>query len=182
MQAAQSSQFDLIGDVHGCFDELYELLIQLGYQIKKNHLFRVTHSQNRQVVFVGDLVDRGPKTPEVLRLVMDMVESGIALSVLGNHDDKLKRKLQGRDVKTTHGLAESLLQLESESEQFKQSVIKFLDSLPIQYVLDHGQLAVAHAGLKQEFIGKTSPRIRAFCLYGATTREVDEQGLPVRLP
>ncbi|WP_375326669.1 polynucleotide kinase-phosphatase [Candidatus Tisiphia endosymbiont of Nemotelus uliginosus] len=172
--------FDLIGDIHGCFDELYALLIKLGYQIQKDQQYIVTHPEDRKVILVGDLVDRGPNTPEVLRIVMDMVESGVAFCVNGNHDDKLKRKLQGHNVKIAHGLAESLVQLESESQEFKDKVIKFLDGLISHYVLDDAKLAVAHAGLKLQYIGRGSPRIREFCMYGETTGEINEFGLPVR--
>lgn len=176
----EKGPFDIIGDIHGCFDELHDLLIQLGYDIQKGDRYVVTHPKGRKVIFVGDLVDRGPKTPEVLRIVMDMIESGIAFCVNGNHDDKLKRKLQGRDVKIAHGLAESLIQLESEPAEFKEKAIKFLEGLLSHYVFDDGKLAVAHAGLKQKYIGRGSPRIREFCMYGETTGETDEFGLPVR--
>src|SRR6202044_472843 len=90
----EKGPFDLIGDIHGCFDETLVLLQKLGYQVQKNGSYTVTHPEGRKVIFVGDLVDRGPKTPEVLRLVMDLVESGAAFCVNGNHDDRLKRKLQ----------------------------------------------------------------------------------------
>lgn len=178
----EQGPFDLIGDIHGCFDELYSLLIKLGYQIQKADKYQITHPQGRKIIFVGDLVDRGPKTPDVLRLVMDAVESGIGFCVNGNHDDKLKRKLEGRDVKIAHGLAESLAQLENESQEFKDKIVKFLDGLISHYVFDEGKLAVAHAGLKEEYIGRGSPRIRDFCMYGETTGEIDEFGLPVRYP
>jgi protein phosphatase len=185
----ESGPFDFIGDVHGCFDELHQLLIKLGYQIlkthtqsQKNHRYQVTHPDKRIIIFVGDLVDRGPNTPDVLRIVMDMVASGIAVCVNGNHDDKLKRKLQGRDVKIAHGLAESLQQLERESQAFTQEVIQFLDGLISHYILDEGKLVVAHAGIKQHYIGCDSAKIRAFCLYGQTTGAIDEWGLPVRYP
>jgi protein phosphatase len=178
----EKGEFDIIGDIHGCFDELHQLLIMLGYQIVKETYYQVHHPRGRRIIFVGDLVDRGPNTPEVLRIVMDMVEAGIAFCVNGNHDEKLKRKLQGREVKIAHGLAESLAQLEHEPPSFKGKVIQFLDNLMSHYVFDEGKLAVAHAGLKEEYIGRGSPRVRAFCMYGDTTGEVDEFGLPVRYP
>lgn len=174
--------FDIIGDVHGCFDELHELMVKLGYQVQKNDKYMVTHPEGRKIIFVGDLVDRGPRTPEVLRIAMDMIEDGVAFCVNGNHDEKLKRKLQGRDVKVAHGLAQSLEQLEQEPEDFKKRVVTFLDGLISHYVFDDGKLAVAHAGLKEEYIGRGSPRIREFCMFGETTGETDEFGLPVRYP
>lgn len=178
----EKGPFDIIGDIHGCLDELLELLRQLGYRVQNNGSYAVSHPENRKVIFVGDLVDRGPATPEVLRLVMDTVASGAGFCVVGNHDDKLKRKLQGKDVKIAHGLAESLAQLDQQPEEFKKTATKFLDKLISHLVFDDGKLAVAHAGIKEHYIGRGSPRIRDFCMYGETTGEIDEFGLPVRYP
>ncbi len=173
--------FDIIGDIHGCFDELHALLTKLGYEIAPaNGSYAAQHREGRTAVFLGDLVDRGPKTPEVLKLVMSMTESGNALTVPGNHDTKLMRKLNGRDVQITHGLAESLQQLESEPPEFKERVASFIDKLVSHYVLDDGRLVVAHAGLKEELQGRGSGRVRDFALYGETSGETDEFGLPVR--
>jgi protein phosphatase len=174
--------FDIIGDVHGCLDELVELLSKLGYEIHDDGgAPRVTPPAGRKAVFVGDLVDRGPGIPGVLRLVMGMVEAGSALCVPGNHDIKLMRKLRGKDVQITHGLADSLQQLESETAEFREKVAKFLDSLVSHYVFDEGNLVVSHAGMKQEMQGRGSGKVRDFALYGETTGETDEFGLPVRL-
>ncbi len=178
--------FDIIGDVHGCFDELMELFAQLDYSVEKNSGensssgFSVKPPEGRKAVFLGDLVDRGPKIPEVLRLVMDMVRDGTALCVPGNHDIKLLRKLRGKDVQITHGLANSLAQLEKESAEFRGQVVEFIDGLVSHYVLDDGKLVVAHAGMKEEMQGRGSGKVRDFALYGETTGETDEFGLPVR--
>jgi protein phosphatase len=173
--------FDIIGDVHGCFDELGELLAKLGYSVEKNGGgYRVGTPEGRKAIFLGDLVDRGPKIPEVLKLVMGMVEAGTALCVPGNHDMKLLQKLRGKDVKMTHGLADSVAQLEAESPEFSSKVAAFLGSLISHYVLDDGKLVVAHAGMKEEMQGRGSGAIRAFALFGETTGETDEFGLPVR--
>jgi polynucleotide kinase-phosphatase len=133
-------------------------------------------------VFVGDLVDRGPDTPGVLRLVMGMVEAGHALCVPGNHENKLVRALSGRKVQLKHGIAESLEQLAGESEEFRSRVVEFCRGLVSHYVLDGGRLVVAHAGLKEEYQGRASGRVRSFAMYGETTGETDEYGLPVRYP
>lgn len=177
--------FDLIGDVHGCFTELHELLIRLRYQVTHAETsigsrFHVSHPEGRKVVFLGDLVDRGPDVPGVLRLVMDMVEDGTALCVPGNHDMKLLRKLKGHKVAMRHGIVETLEQLEKETPEFKQRVSDFLDKLISHYVLDDGKLVVAHAGLKESLQGRGSGAVREFALYGETTGETDEFGLPVR--
>jgi protein phosphatase len=178
--------FDVIGDVHGCFDELRALLERLGYVVARSDEdagafgFEVTHPEGRKAVFLGDLVDRGPKVPEVLRLVMSMQAGGSALCVPGNHDIKLMRKLRGRDVRVTHGLAESLEQLEREPAEFREQVADFIDKLVSHYVLDEGRLVVAHAGLKEALQGRGSGAVRDFALFGETTGETDEFGLPVR--
>ncbi len=179
--------FDIIGDVHGCFDELQALLKQLGYEVtsfgenSNTQHYLVRHPQGRKAIFLGDLVDRGPKTPDVLQLVMDMVDAGIALCLPGNHDMKLLRKLKGQDVRLTHGLAQTVEQLEPQSSEFRERVTKFLDSLISHYVLDGGKLVVAHAGMKESMQGRGSGAVKDFALYGETTGEIDEFGLPVRL-
>ena len=173
--------FDIIGDVHGCYEELSTLLGQLGYKIENGSDGpKATPPDGRKAVFVGDLVDRGPRIPDVLRLVMRMVDEGTALCVPGNHDMKLMKKLKGRDVQMTHGLADSVQQIDKESPEFKQAVIKFLDDLVSHYVFDDGKLVVAHAGMKEEMQGRGSGKVRDFALFGETTGETDDYGLPVR--
>ena len=140
------------------------------------------HPHGRVAVFVGDLVDRGPDTPGVLRLVMGMAAAGNALSVKGNHEAKLLRALRGAHVRVSHGLAESLAQLGLESEDFRRRAMDFMDRMPFHLILDEGRLVVAHAGLTEHYHGSDSGGARSFALYGATTGMVDEYGLPVRLP
>ena len=170
--------FDIVGDIHGCFDELKGLLVQLGYAVSGN--FVVTPPEGRKVIFLGDLVDRGPNSPDVLRLVMKMVQEGNALCVPGNHDVKLMKKLRGREVSVSHGLAETLVQLESETPEFREQAATFIDGLVSHYVLDGGELVIAHAGMREEMQGRGSGKVRDFALYGETTGEIDEFGLPVR--
>ncbi|WP_460106375.1 polynucleotide kinase-phosphatase [Streptomyces sp. YKOK-J1] len=167
--------FDIIGDVHGCAAELESLLAKLGYADG-------VHPEGRTAVFVGDLVDRGPDTPGVLRRVMAMTASGNALCVPGNHENKYGRHLKGRKVQHTHGLAETVEQMAGESEEFKEEVRRFLDGMVSHYVLDGGRLVVCHAGLPEKYHGRTSGRVRSHALYGETTGETDEFGLPVRYP
>jgi len=181
----QAGPFDVIGDVHGCRAELQTLLTDLGYQLSLDEHGRAAgghHPQGRRAVFLGDLVDRGPDTPGVLRLAMTMVRDGDALCVPGNHESKLLRALRGGNVRISHGLAESLEQLGGEPAEFSTEVESFLDGLISHYVLDGGKLVVAHAGLTERLHGRASGRVREFCLYGQTTGETDEFGLPVRYP
>ena len=216
--------FDIIGDIHGCCDELEALLQQLGYEIDltpQPHREQVkgendlndspllqgeglgersqltptktpspwgntvyTHPQGRKVVFLGDLVDRGPRILDTLKLVRNMIEAGTALCVPGNHDMKLMRKLRGKNVKITHGLDKSLAEIdalpEDVREPFSKEIADFLDSLVSHYVLDGGNLVVSHAGMKEALQGRGSGKVRDFALYGETTGETDEFGLPIR--
>jgi len=174
--------FDIIGDVHGCFDELMELLGKLGYDVHGDSTdgrsYAVGNPAGRKLVFLGDLVDRGPNSPGVMRLVMSVVRSGAGFCVAGNHDVKLSRALKGRNVQVTHGLAESLEQLGNESDDFKREVAEFIENLRSHYVLDEERLVVAHAGMKEEMQGRASRVVREFALFGETTGETDEFGLP----
>ncbi|MBT9394634.1 polynucleotide kinase-phosphatase [Hymenobacter sp. NST-14] len=218
----ETGPFDIIGDVHGCYQELVLLLAELGYAVEETpvldardlgvRLTRVASPPGplsgregepddstvagngspslpergpggeaiRKVLFLGDLVDRGPASPQVLRLVMSMVRDGLALCVPGNHDIKLLRYLGGKQVNEKHGFAETVRQLAAESDTFKSQVRQFLDGLVSHYVLDGGKLVVAHAGMRAEMQGRGSGAVRAFALFGETTGEIDEFGLPVR--
>ncbi len=174
--------FDLVGDVHGCRAELERLLAALGWELTRDVSGRAvdaSHPAGRTAVFVGDLVDRGPDSPGVLRLVMNMIAGGRALCVAGNHENKLLRHLRGRQVQLTHGLAETVAQLAADPVD---GLAPFLDGLISHYVLDGGRLVVAHAGLKEAYHGRASGRVRSFAMYGDTTGETDEFGLPVRYP
>ena len=181
----ETGPFDIIGDIHGSYGELVALLTQLGYtsvEAKGNpgNLDSFIPPAGRKALFLGDLTDRGPNSPVVLRLVMQMVSEGHAYCVPGNHGIKLLRKLRGRDVQLTHGIAETLEQLDKETPEFRGQVAKFLDGLISHYVFDDGRLVVAHAGMKEEMQGRGSGKVRDFALFGETTGEVDEFGLPVR--
>jgi len=169
--------FDIIGDIHGCYDELVALLGKLGYVSLDGSWM---HPSGRRPIFLGDLVDRGPDSPGVLRLVMDMVKSGGAWCVPGNHDVKLLKWLNGKNVQLKHGLEQTVVQLLAETPEFRDSVKEFIDGLVSHYVFDGGGLVVAHAGLREEMQGRGSGAVREFCLYGETTGEIDEFGLPVR--
>ena len=170
---------DIIGDVHGCGDELVALLGELGYDTDSSP---IVHPDGRRALFVGDLVDRGPGVAEVLDVVMSMVHADAALCVQGNHENKLRRALGGRNVQPTHGITESLAQLDARGSEFSARVAAFLDGLISHYVLDGGALVVAHAGLPERYHGRTSGRVRSLALYGDTDGESDEYGLPVRYP
>ena len=155
--------FDIIGDVHGCYDELCSLLTELGYSVGDDG---ATPPAGRRAIFLGDLGDRGPKTPEVMDLVMTMVAHGTALCVPGNHDVRLKRALRGAKVMRTHGLEESLEQLQTRSKEFRATVAEFLDDLVSHYVLDDDALVVAHAGMREDLAGRASAAVVAAAVFG----------------
>jgi len=181
----ETGPFDIIGDIHGCAVELIELLDNLGYR-QVDPAAAYTHPDGRRAIFLGDLVDRGPRVVDAVRIVQRMVAAGTAFCVPGNHDVKLMRCLQGKSVQITHGLGESLAQIEAlpddEREEFKKSYITFADSLVSHFLLDGGKLVVAHAGMKETYQGRSSGRVRDFAIWGDTTGETDEFGLPVRYP
>ncbi|MCE1246859.1 MAG: polynucleotide kinase-phosphatase [Firmicutes bacterium] len=178
---SEHGPFDVIGDIHGCYDELLQLFDKLGYQVLQGENGRtIYHPDNRKPVFLGDYCDRGPKIAETLRLIMEISKGGNVFCVPGNHDKKLIKALSGRNVTLNHGLQNSMDQLSQETEEFRQEVSVFLDSLVSHYVLDEGRLVVAHAGMKEEMQGRGSGKVRDFALYGETTGETDEYGLPVR--
>ncbi len=182
--------FDIIGDVHGCCDELEALLQKLGYaRMETPSRFALAgpafhHPGGRKAIFLGDLVDRGPRILDTLALARNMVEAGSALCIPGNHDIKLLRKLRGRNVQITHGLDRTLAEIDRLPEASKEwqvnEIMEFIDSLISHFVLDDGKLVVAHAGMKQEMQGRGSGKVRDFALYGETTGETDEFDLPVR--
>lgn len=181
----ESGPFDIIGDIHGCATETEQLLEKLGYNVSFTgepgfRHYDITPPEGRKALFLGDLVDRGPRSPDVLRLVKSMVDAGTALCIAGNHENKLLRKLNGRNVKLTHGLAETVEQFEAQPERFADEMRKFIDSLISHYVLDDGRLVIAHAGLREDMHNRSSGQVRSFAMYGDTTGEIDEFGLPVR--
>lgn len=184
--------FDIIGDVHGCADELETLLTNLGY-IPGGDLVTtaalggpvLTHPDGRIAIFVGDLVDRGPRILDTVRLVWSMVETGNALCVPGNHDDKLARALRGHRVTMTEDLKSSLADIHALDDvsrgSVSQAIATFIAGLSSYLVLDGGRLVVAHAGLPEVLQKSESRAARAFALYGPSTGEMDDNGVPRRI-
>ncbi len=179
--------FDIVGDIHGCHDELTELLDRLGYSLSEasgpdgEPRFDLVHPDGRRLVLLGDLVDRGPGNVRVLRLAMDAVDRGTTLCLPGNHDMKLLKYLSGRDVRLTFGTDRTVAEVERENGAFRRRIADFLRGLPSHYVLDYGRLVCVHAGLPQSMHGRESKAVHAFALYGKTTGETDELGLPIRI-
>lgn len=173
--------YDIIGDVHGCFDEFLELVDRLGY-VQRDSLY--VHPENRQFVFVGDIADRGPKSIPKIKFVIQHVQANLALYVPGNHCNKLYRFLLGKQVQVTHGLettVEEISKLTPEArETLTKQFISLYENAPYYLVLDQGQLIVSHAGIRQDYIGNKDKKVKAFCLYGDVTGETDDTGFPIR--
>lgn len=179
---AERGPFDLIGDVHGCWQELRELLGDLGWQVEQEDgRFHLHHPEGRRLVFVGDLVDRGPGVVSTLQLAMDAVADGQALCVAGNHEAKLLRKLQGHDVRLTGGLQQTLEQLQDTDSSFRQRLHGFLATLPHHLQLDGGNLVVAHGGMPARLQGRDSPKVQSTALYGETLPRRNRDERPVRV-
>ena len=174
-------KIDVIGDVHGCAEELKHLLSKMGYS-PNNGLY--LHPKGRKVAFVGDLTDRGPDSLGVVRLVSALVDAGVGYYVPGNHCNKLYRFLLGNKVQHTHGLETTVAEFEGLSDslqqQFRKTFIKLYEEAPLYHVLDNGKLIVAHAGIKKKYIGKHGERVKTFVLYGDITGEFHDNGMPVR--
>lgn len=183
-------RLDLIGDIHGCSAELDALLARLGWSCQDG---RWSHPDDRLLIFVGDLADRGPDSVGVLERVASLVEQEKALLVLGNHDDKLLRWLQGRNVKLQHGMETTAAEFEAlpplQRTTLTHRVIDLLEHAPLWALCDPEprsqrpipeRIAVAHACWKPSLLGASPQKTRSLCIYGPTTgRTVD--GLPERL-
>jgi protein phosphatase len=171
--------FDIIGDVHGCADELRALLAILGYRIEQSDGgTAIAHPERRRLVFAGDLVNRGPNTPEVLRLALAAVAAG-GHAVEGNHDQSLSRAMAGEGIAMTKALEDTLAQFAAETPAFRAEALAFLAGLSSYCWFDAGRLAVAHAGLKEEMIGRPAEAVRPFSVHGDTARKTDANGLPL---
>lgn len=177
--------WDCVGDVHGCQEELSALLHTLGY---KGDLLLGRpwyHPQGRRLAFVGDLTDRGPANVEVLSLVRDLVEDGVAVATLGNHCQKLYRALKGNKVQMAPGLQQTWQGLHAPRSPISpEEALSFLGSLPYQEILgvpgQEQRLVVAHAGLQRRDVGRTGNKAaNSFCLYGESPGQ-GEDGYPIR--
>ncbi|MFC0189103.1 bis(5'-nucleosyl)-tetraphosphatase PrpE [Fictibacillus aquaticus] len=172
---------DVIGDIHGCYEEFAALTEKLGYELNKG---KPLHPEGRKLAFVGDLTDRGPSSLKVIEQVYYLVKEGAAYYTPGNHCDKLYRYFLGRIVQITHGLETTVEEYENlskkEQDRIKKMFISLYENAPLYLTLDDGRLVVAHAGIKQGFIGKSDKKVKTFVLYGDITGEKHPNGMPVR--
>jgi Calcineurin-like phosphoesterase len=181
----ETGPFDIIGDIHGCAKELDKLLEKLGYELtsrgpRGRRTTRIRHPESRKVILVGDLVDRGPASMDVLRTAMQGEIDGTIRCVIGNHDDKFLRWLKGREVRVTKSLQTTIDEADKEKPKFRDDVRHYLEHLPSHLILDKGRLIVAHAGLPQKYHGIESRASRVFAMYGETSGQTDDLGFPIR--
>lgn len=174
-------KLDIIGDIHGCFHEFKELTIKLGYSWGKGIPI---HNKNRKLAFVGDLTDRGPHSLKVAEIVCKLVSGGNAYYVPGNHCNKLYRFFLGNKVQLTHGLETTAAEYDSLDKKNQQAIrekfMNLYENAPLYAVLDEGKLVIAHAGIREDYIGQHSEKVKTFVLYGDITGEKNPDGSPVR--
>ncbi|MEO8286437.1 MAG: AAA family ATPase [Chloroflexota bacterium] len=181
-QRHRHGPFDIIGDIHGCGEELLELLDKLGYRHDAEG--DMSHPDGRTLIFLGDLADRGPCNVDVFELVMSLVGRDHAHYTPGNHCDKLMRYLRGSKVSMSFGLATTVEEVEAREKiepGLKERIRRFISDAPTYLWLDDGKLVVAHGGIKEEMVGKNNPKVKAMVLYGDTTGETNPDGTPVRV-
>lgn len=141
VQQLFSTPLDIIGDIHGEIDALNQLLTHLGYDESGNH------PQNRKIIFVGDLCDRGPDSLAVIRRVKKLIENKNAQCVIGNHELNLlissKREGNGWFFGSPHIDDEKNFLSKTASVEDKNWILDFLSGLPI--ALESEELRIVHA-------------------------------------
>jgi polynucleotide kinase-phosphatase len=182
------SGIDFIGDIHGCFDEFIEILTKLGYEANEEGYF--IHPEGRRILSLGDVLSRGPRSIETLQFFQKHVAAGHAYMIDSNHGWKIARWLDGKNVKLAHGDENVAAEFEvyetkfgkDESERLKQQIKDLLLEAKSHYIIQKNgvnTVVAVHAGIKDHYIGKESPRISDFCRYGDTDG-LDENGKPIR--
>ncbi|MDQ0162456.1 bis(5'-nucleosyl)-tetraphosphatase PrpE [Aeribacillus alveayuensis] len=174
-------KYDIIGDIHGCFVEFLQLTKKLGYHWRNKTL---EHPDGRKLVFVGDLTDRGPNSLKVIETVYQIVKQHKGIYVPGNHCNKLYRFFRGNPVQIAHGLETTVAEYESLHDEQQRLIrgmfMELYEQAPLYAILDNGQLVVAHAGLKEEYIGRKDKKVKTFVLYGDITGKKNADGTPER--
>jgi protein phosphatase len=174
-------KIDIIGDIHGCFEEFKALTTELGYEWTENIPI---HPEKRKLAFVGDLTDRGPMSLKVIDVVWELVKKQGAHYSPGNHCNKLYRYFLGNKVQISHGLETTVAEFEeldkSAQKKVQSRFMELYEKAPLYQVLDGGNLIVTHAGIREDYIGKSHSKVKTFVLYGDITGEKNPDGSPVR--
>ena len=147
-QTLFDAPLDIIGDIHGEIEALQNLMQQLGYDEQGNH------PEQRKLIFVGDLCDRGPNSIAVIRLVKTLMEYGNAQCILGNHELNLlidsKREGNGWFFGSPHEDDQKPFHSQAASTADQQWILEILSHLPL--VLQSSKLRIVHACWHQEAI------------------------------
>ncbi|SDZ75598.1 protein phosphatase/bis(5'-nucleosyl)-tetraphosphatase (symmetrical) [Thalassobacillus cyri] len=173
---------DIIGDVHGCLDEMKALFHKLGYEEEDGV---PVHPDGRIPIFLGDITDRGPDSIGCIRYVYKIVVGkNKGRYVPGNHCNKLYRFFLGNKVQEKHGLETTTAEYRAlpskEQKEVRHHFMKLYEEAPLYLELREANAIVAHAGIKESFIGQQGKKVRTFVLYGDITGEKHEDGRPVR--
>ncbi|WP_110929107.1 bis(5'-nucleosyl)-tetraphosphatase PrpE [Bacillus massiliglaciei] len=173
---------DIIGDIHGCYDEFRKLTEELDYRWDSGI---PVHPDGRTLGFVGDLTDRGPQSLKVIEAVYELVvKEKKGLYSPGNHCNKLYRFFQGNNVQLMHGLETTAAEYGQltprEKKSIKHKFMELYETSPLYHMTDGGRLLIAHAGIKQEYIGQYGKKVKTFVLYGDITGAKHADGSPVR--
>lgn len=181
IKGSEKMSYDIIGDIHGCYEECLALMKKLGYDTSQPI---PVHPKKRQIVFVGDITDRGPHSLHMITLVSTMVQKNKAKYVPGNHCNKLYRFFLGRNVSQTHGLETTVAEYEAlpknEQTNIKKQFMDLYEQAPLYLRLDDDRLIVCHAGIREDFIGRYDKKVQTFVLYGDITGKFDTLGNPIR--
>jgi hypothetical protein len=171
--------FDIIGDIHGHADKLLLLLERLGYS-KMNGSY--SHSE-RKAIFVGDYIDRGPKIPETINLVRDMVENNAAIALMGNHEYNAicfhypeREKgghLRKHEIKYILQHYETLKQFQNRQAAYDDA-LKWFETLPLFY--EHELFRVVHACWDQEHINHLKKLLNGVTLDEHTLLKLVKKG------
>jgi hypothetical protein len=148
--------YDIIGDIHGHADELESLLTTLGYR----NTYGAWRHANRTALFVGDLIDRGPRQVDTVRMVRAMVDAGSARCIMGNHEfnaiawHTADPELPGEYLRQ-HGRPGNRQQharflADVEGTALHDELIDWFKTLPLW--LDLGQLRIVHACWNEAYI------------------------------
>ncbi|WLR42958.1 bis(5'-nucleosyl)-tetraphosphatase PrpE [Bacillus carboniphilus] len=171
---------DIIGDIHGCYEEFSLLTKQMGYTWDRIPI----HPDGRKLAFVGDLTDRGPNSIKVIEVVTELVKRELAFYAPGNHCNKLYRFFLGNPVQQKHGLETTVAEFNElkpiRQEHIKESFIQLYEESSLYHILDHENLVITHAGILEKDIGKKNKHIETFVLYGDITGQILESGRPER--
>lgn len=181
IEGSENLKIDIIGDIHGCFDEFKLLTEKLHYDWVDGVPI---HNEGRVLGFIGDITDRGPNSLKMIKVVWQLWKHHGAYYVPGNHCNKLYRYFFGRNVKINNGLETTVAELKnlnhSEYQQYKQMFMELYENAPLYHLLDNNQLVLAHAGIRADYIGQDHNKVKTFVLYGDITGEKLPDGRPVR--